>query len=672
MSRTHGPSPARRTRLLSATTGLVVLGGAIWTNPALAQQLDVVTVEGAVEIVVVDEPPGTGVADPDDPAGLTTTAMVDVDGALLDLPDTMEADLRSGDRVELTLRGPQARGDEAVLDAGRRDGTTSIVSVDVSTTTLGTEPGASPVGSAAGATALTVEPGAPGAAPAAVPLAQVTAAGGRLVVLPVYWTASAPSEPTQQGLGSVAQKAADYWRAQSAGQIDMVVQTQPWKKIAAPSSCASVGAIYNAALLEHGFVPAPGDHVAIHFPQDRSCGWAGQATLGGGRIWINGINAVDVLAHEIGHNFLLGHADVMRCTESGQPSVLTTTCLLHEYHDSADVMGYAMLRDPGTLNVGFAHALGLVEPVRPAPGAVLEVDVAPVQAGSGTRGVEVPGADGRRWYLEYRPRVAPDTRTPESWAGVQLREIAVDDRYGASAPVVRSALVLGRPLEDGAGLRIGQPLTIPRSGWTVTVLSVSSATARVRLEPSPPPGPVTIPVVSFVDVPPGSQFHREITWLASSGITTGYADGGFRPSAPVSRGAMAAFLYRRSGEVYTPWAVQQFTDVTVQHPFFREISWLRAHRITNGNSDGSFGVAEPVSRGAMAAFLFRTLGDATYRPGAQKFSDVPVSHPFYREISWLEASGITTGYTDGTFRPGAPVARQAMAAFFYRMSSMPQ
>lgn len=47
---------------------------------------------------------------------------------------------------------------------------------------------------------------------------------------------------------------------------------------------------------------------------------------------------------------------------------------------------------------------------------------------------------------------------------------------------------------------------------------------------------------------PGPSPHRcgrtEIEWLASTGITTGFPDGGFHPAGTITRQAMAAFLYR--------------------------------------------------------------------------------------------------------------------------------
>lgn len=49
------------------------------------------------------------------------------------------------------------------------------------------------------------------------------------------------------------------------------------------------------------------------------------------------------------------------------------------------------------------------------------------------------------------------------------------------------------------------------------------------------------------------------------------------------------------------------------------------------------------------------------------FPDVPVSHAFYDEIEWLNATGVTTGFGDGTYRPGQDVTRGNMAAFMQRL-----
>src|SRR5690554_5823642 len=52
----------------------------------------------------------------------------------------------------------------------------------------------------------------------------------------------------------------------------------------------------------------------------------------------------------------------------------------------------------------------------------------------------------------------------------------------------------------------------------------------------------------FTDVPADHKFRTEITWLADQQITTGYANGTFKPQDSVSREAFAAFLYRLAGK----------------------------------------------------------------------------------------------------------------------------
>ena len=52
--------------------------------------------------------------------------------------------------------------------------------------------------------------------------------------------------------------------------------------------------------------------------------------------------------------------------------------------------------------------------------------------------------------------------------------------------------------------------------------------------------------------------------------------------------------------------------------------------------------------------------------GGGPFPDVGASHPFATEIRNLANAGVTGGFPDATFRPGANVTRQSMAAFLNR------
>jgi Tol biopolymer transport system component len=199
---------------------------------------------------------------------------------------------------------------------------------------------------------------------------------------------------------------------------------------------------------------------------------------------------------------------------------------------------------------------------------------------------------------------------------------------------------------------------------------VGDAFVVERTEVAPSCGATGVGV--FLDVGPTRTFCTDIEWAYDEGIANGFGDGRFRPTWSVSRQAMAAFLYRAAGSpAFTPPVVPSFGDVPVSHPFFAEVEWLVAEGIATGFTDGNFRTTSPVSRQAMAAFLYQMAGSPpTTLPAVPTFDDVPAFHPFSKAIEWLAAEGIASGFPDGNFRTRWPVSRQAMAAFLHRADAL--
>jgi hypothetical protein len=214
---------------------------------------------------------------------------------------------------------------------------------------------------------------------------------------------------------------------------------------------------------------------------------------------------------------------------------------------------------------------------------------------------------------------------------------------------------------------------------------LAAGTYKVRFDYQSWPSPDTAPAspLAFADVPPGTQFETEINWMASQGISTGWLEPNgaktYRPLAPVNRDAMAAFMHRLAGKPdFSPPPVSPFTDLAPGDMFYKEIVWLAARYISTGwtESDGSrtFRPSQPVTRDAMAAFMYRLAGRPAFDPPATSpFADVTRDNIYYHEITWLAAQDISTGWpeSDGTrtFRPLQPVNRDAMAAFMFRFNS---
>ena len=110
----------------------------------------------------------------------------------------------------------------------------------------------------------------------------------------------------------------------------------------------------------------------------------------------------------------------------------------------------------------------------------------------------------------------------------------------------------------------------------------------------------------------GSTFESDIEWLAATGVTRGCnppTNDRFCPDDVVTRGQMAAFLHRALPDLATSGSTD-FRDDNGS-TFESDIEWLAATGVTRGcnpPANDRFCPDEPVTRGAMAAFLNRALG----------------------------------------------------------------
>ncbi|MGM0842310.1 MAG: S-layer homology domain-containing protein [Bacillota bacterium] len=114
-----------------------------------------------------------------------------------------------------------------------------------------------------------------------------------------------------------------------------------------------------------------------------------------------------------------------------------------------------------------------------------------------------------------------------------------------------------------------------------------------------------------------------------------------------------------------PASAKSFSDVPATHTFFDEITYLSDQEIINGFNDGTFAPDKPVTRAAAAAMIGRAIGlDGEQR--ATSFQDVGLSNFASGYIQSAVEASIISGYTDGTYKPGKVVTRGEMAIFLAR------
>ncbi|MGH8945785.1 MAG: M23 family metallopeptidase [Acidimicrobiia bacterium] len=165
----------------------------------------------------------------------------------------------------------------------------------------------------------------------------------------------------------------------------------------------------------------------------------------------------------------------------------------------------------------------------------------------------------------------------------------------------------------------------------------------------------------------GSKHEADIEKIYASGITRGCnppTNNRYCPDEPVSRGAMAAFI-RRWLELPTP-AEDYYSDDN-GNIFEGDINAITAAEIGFGCGDNSYCPDVPFLREEFAEMFRRAFG-YTNPTGTDWFTDDNDS-AYEDSINALRAAGVTKGCNppDNTrFCTYLPVDRAAMASFFVR------
>jgi len=111
----------------------------------------------------------------------------------------------------------------------------------------------------------------------------------------------------------------------------------------------------------------------------------------------------------------------------------------------------------------------------------------------------------------------------------------------------------------------------------------------------------------FSDVAADKWYNNAVSTLSNMGVIGGYADGTFRPDAPISRAEFAkiavSFTQNNGSAVYN-----YFTDVKTTDWFAPYVTAAKDAGLIEGYSDGSFKPESKITRAEACAIVNRTLG----------------------------------------------------------------
>lgn len=173
---------------------------------------------------------------------------------------------------------------------------------------------------------------------------------------------------------------------------------------------------------------------------------------------------------------------------------------------------------------------------------------------------------------------------------------------------------------------------------------------------------------TFKDVPSNHWAHNEIGFLTDKGVIRGFSNGTFKPTAVLTRKDAAVMMVRalQLPHVKNPTSKPQDLQATIGG--YNEMITAVQHGIFS-LTNNQFRPNSPLTREEMACALavaYKYEGN-----GKSTFKDLPKSNPYYKYIDAIAENNITTGYTDGTFKPKVGVNRAQFSTFLKRVYDRP-
>ena len=177
---------------------------------------------------------------------------------------------------------------------------------------------------------------------------------------------------------------------------------------------------------------------------------------------------------------------------------------------------------------------------------------------------------------------------------------------------------------------------------------------------------------AFADVRETDWFFEHVRFAAEAGLMRGTSENAFSPHDAVTRGMLAAVLYRFEGEPAVDGACP-FTDISGGDDCRNAVIWAVQQGVAAGYSSSAFGPDDPVTREQAAVMLRRYaeyLGLNTARHAElSAFADAGSVSGYARDaMAWAVEAGLFQGTDSGLLAPGASASRAQLAAILNRFS----
>jgi hypothetical protein len=250
------------------------------------------------------------------------------------------------------------------------------------------------------------------------------------------------------------------------------------------------------------------------------------------------------------------------------------------------------------------------------------------------------------------------------------RVIDADDGEQSGIPVIESES-LGSRLDIEVQWADGAVGVTPTASPTFTRTPAPTPTPTTTAAPLPleRPGGAGAGAArrpSFIAVDAIGVPLRQTPGASWNGYLYGFPDGSIQPNGLLTRGQLAAMVYRLVGNQgeYGDRAIA-FSDLKAKAYYFDAVTFLASHGVINGYKDGTFRGGASITRAEACQIVCFFIEGRPSKGVGVDLSDLG-KHWAAPRVRMLVEQGCIRGYPDGTFRPNGNITRAEAVAVINR------
>ena len=187
---------------------------------------------------------------------------------------------------------------------------------------------------------------------------------------------------------------------------------------------------------------------------------------------------------------------------------------------------------------------------------------------------------------------------------------------------------------------------------------------------------VTKPEVTngqYQDVTSAAWYYDAVRYVTDAGLMDGIGESLFDPTGTVRRATVVTTLYRMAGAPAVT-AASPYTDVTAGQWYTNAVIWASENGVVTGYPDGTFDPTAPVTREQTALMLCRyarlTGRSTAAQADLSRFDDAAAVAGYAASaVRWANADGLMTGRTEALLVPKGTTNRAEYAALLQRYST---